>query len=174
MENEPIQFESKSDDARSGTGPEDIHSSSQESQLEETEGNIVEINGKKLELGIYLGRFNFNAFCVEISKLNAALKEGENHWRMITVDEFNEISKPIREVRDDNERFTDKEADEICKTYVEKLGFEWKGDYWAGSNPSGPFNAGDRHHGFCWYSYDGYVYDRKMDWKSGCRCVREV
>ena len=97
---------------------------------------VIEIGGKKFEMGPNLGELTWNDMNEKVTELNQTLKEGEKPWRILTANECGEVVKLIKfiwsmeGIPDSDKRIS------ISKT-LQSLGFDRSAEYWTGTEDNG-------------------------------------
>jgi hypothetical protein len=92
--------------------------------------SILESDDIKLEIGPDLGEVLWNEIHEKLAQMNNGLKEGEESWRTIEIDEFKRIGAEINKLWKEPGR-DNREA--VIATIAKKLGFQPDCSYWAGS-----------------------------------------
>jgi hypothetical protein len=138
---------------------------------------IIEIGGKKFEVGPNLGQMNWDDMNEKVAELNKTLVDGEKPWRVFTKEEYEELGKPIRVIwREEDLSYQEKESKSI--ELLEGIGFAPSKYFWSSTeNEEG--NKGAAY--FC-STYCSYLHYRLGDHvKNGgklnifsVQCVREV
>ena len=90
---------------------------------------IIEIGGKKFELGPFFGKKSWDDMNEMITDVNSTLTEGEKPWRIFNKKEYDEIFRPIRVIK--NEGLPFDEMNKKITEYIKGLGFQPKTNYWS-------------------------------------------
>jgi len=135
-------------------------------QTGEEPTRIIEIGGKKIEIGPSLSSVHWNEINTELEKLNKTLESGEKEWRIFSKEEYQELGKQIIAIR--NEHGFDKDAK--ITEYLKGLGIERGWEYWSSTDWEGLSSCA-----YFWDSKDGEMYHYDKDqYKASILCVREV
>jgi hypothetical protein len=128
--------------------------------------NTIEIAGKKIEMGPYLGEFNWDNMNKELEKLNKTLKSGEKEWRILTKEEYQELEKLGRAIWNEKGLLDDEKRAKFNE-FITKLGFAPGRCYW--SSEEYEF---DRDLACNWNPNNGHVNFSYKDLKLSVQCVR--
>jgi hypothetical protein len=127
---------------------------------------IIEIGGKKFEVGPFFWEMEWNGMNEKVTELNKTLKTGEKEWRILTIKEYVEIGKPIKEIS--YYKSTDSQAAAKIKEYLDGLGFKNHVSYWSSSE-----DPIDRNNAWVWETSSKVEFLKKSS-KYCMQCVREV
>lgn len=94
---------------------------------------IIEIGGKKFEVGPNLGKFRWYIISEELDKLNKTLKSNEKSWRIFTKEEYEELDKQSRAI-ENQEELSDTERQAKFDEYITGLGFASDRVYWSSTD----------------------------------------
>jgi hypothetical protein len=128
--------------------------------------NTIEILGKKIEVGPYLGEFDWNAISAELDKLNKTLKAGEKEWRILSKEEYKELEKQTNAIWNDKV-LSDTEKKTKFNEFITGLGFAPGRVYWSSTE-----HAGSRDFAYIWNTYYGDVSYSYKGYKLSVQAVR--
>jgi hypothetical protein len=139
---------------------------------------IIEIGGKKFEVGPFFGLKNWDDMSEMIADVNNTLKEGEKPFRVLTNEEYNEIVKTCRVICGEK-GLSNIEKKTKFDEFVTSLGFGPSNYYWSSTVNKCTFNdyddVYDWHSDFEWIiNCNGGLGGVTKDDKLLVQCFREV
>jgi hypothetical protein len=112
---------------------------------------IIEISGVKLEVGPDLGELSWDGMNQNIAELNRVLTDGKKPWRVLTKEEYEELGKHAKVIRNDEELSEEQNSENFNK-FVINLGFT-PDRYYRSSTE----DEDDKNYTYGWYTRNGDV-----------------
>lgn len=137
-------------------------------QTGEEPTKIIEIDGKKFEVGPNLGEMSWDDMNEKVVELNKTLKEGEKPWIVFDRLDYRELGDPIKEIWNKKD-LSDTEKTSKIAEYVRGLGFETYTSYWS----STPCEFREKN-AYKWSTNGGTVVSLARDTESFVQCVRRI
>jgi hypothetical protein len=145
--------------------PEEVEPNRVEGHKEPTK--IIEIDGKKFELGPNLGELTWDDMNEKIAELNKTLANGEKPWRVFTREEYYELERRINSILN-NKGLSAEERSTKSNEFIISLGFESGKRYWSSTKYI------DKNSACYWGTDDGSISGVDKGFKLSVKVVREV